>query len=56
MANDIFPAIIEYVNVAIERAKKLEQYQIQNNKKVGSVDANPNTEMYKIVEYFLQYK
>ena len=54
--NDIFPAIIEYVNVAIERAKKLEQYQIQNNKKVGSVDANPNTEMYKIVEYFLQYK
>lgn len=39
---------------AIKRAEKLEKYQLDNNKTIGSVEANPNTEMYKIVNYLLK--
>ena len=46
-----FPEINKNVQKAIESAKKLEKYQIDNNKKIGTIEANPNTEMYKIVEY-----
>ena len=38
---------------AIENAKKLENYQKENNRIIGTVEANPNTEIYKIVEYLL---
>ena len=48
---NIFPEINKNVQKAIESAKKLEKYQIDNNKKIGTIEANPNTEMYKIVEY-----
>lgn len=48
---DIYNIINENVNKAIKNAKKLEKYQIDNNKQIGSVDANPNTEIYKIIEY-----
>lgn len=47
---NIFPDIKDKVYEAIERAKRLERFQLQNNKMIGMVEANPNTEMYKIVE------
>ena len=47
-------AIIEKIDIAINRAKKLEKYQIDNNKRIGTVEANPNTEVYKIVEYLIK--
>ena len=47
---DIYPEIIDRVNKAILNAKKLESYQLQNNKQLQTVEANPYTEMYKIVE------
>lgn len=49
---NIFPDINSHVSFAIENAKRLEKYQKDSNKKIGTVEANPNTEMYKIVEYF----
>ncbi len=51
---NIFPNINSNINVAIENAKQLEKYQKDNNKKIGTVEANPNTEMYKIVEYLIE--
>lgn len=50
---DIYPKINDNVNKAIERAKKLEKYQLDNGKIIGTIEANPNTEMYKIVEELL---
>lgn len=47
---NIFSDIKDKVYEAIERAKRLESFQLQNNKVIGMVEANPNTEMYKIVE------
>lgn len=51
---NIYPDIIEKIDSAIERAKKLEEYQIDNIRKIGTVEANPNTEVYKIVEYLIK--
>jgi len=47
---NIFPDIKDKVYEAIDRAKRLESFQLQNNKIISMVEANPNTEMYKIVE------
>lgn len=51
---NIYPEINDSVNEAIKRAKKLEKYQIENGKSIGTVEANPSTEMYKIVEYLIK--
>lgn len=51
---NIYPEINNNVKTAISRAKKLEKYQMQNGKKLGTVDVNPSTEMYKIVEYLMK--
>ncbi len=51
---NIYPDIIENLNLAIKRAKKLEKYQVDNNHKIGTIEANPNTEVYKIVEYLMR--
>ncbi len=51
---NIFPYINKNIDIAILNAKKLEKYQIDNNKKIGTVEANPNTEMYKIVEFLIK--
>lgn len=51
---NIYPDIIKEIDLAIERAKKLEKYQIDNNRRIGTVEANPNTEVYKIVEYLMK--
>ena len=52
--NIIWPIILMVLGVeGIIRAKKLEKYQLDNNKEIGTVEANPNTEIYKIVEELL---
>ena len=51
---NIYPDIIEKIDLAIDRAKKLEKYQINNKQRIGTVEANPNTEIYKIVEYLMK--
>ena len=48
---NVFVDINRFVNKAIKNAKKLEKFQIDNKKIIGTVEANPSTEMYKIVEY-----
>ena len=51
---NIFSDIKDKVYEAIERAKRLESFQLQNNKTIGMVEANPSTEMYKIVEELIK--
>lgn len=51
---NIYPDICNKVNYAISNAKKLEKYQLQNNRKLQTVEANPYTEMYKIIEELLK--
>lgn len=51
---NIYPDIIEKIDLAIDRAKKLEKYQINSKQRIGTVEANPNTEVYKIVEYLMK--
>lgn len=51
---NIYPDINNNVEIAIKSAKKLEKYHIINDNKIGNVLSNPNTEMYKIVEYLLK--
>ena len=51
---NIFPIIQYNVQEAIKRAEKLEKYQLESNKQIGTVEANPNTEAYKVVNYLLQ--
>ncbi len=48
---DIYNKIVLKTNEAILNAKKLEKYQIANNNIIGNINANPNTEVYKLVEY-----
>lgn len=51
---NIYPDIIKEIDLAIDRAKKIEKYQIDNNRRIGTVEANPNTEVYKIVDYLMK--
>ena len=53
---NIYKEINNKLNDAIIRAKKLEKYQIDNKKEIGTVEANPSTEMYKIIEYLIKNK
>lgn len=47
---NIYSEIKDRMDIAIENSKKLEHYQKQNSKKLQTVEANPYTEMYKMVE------
>ena len=51
---DIYDDIKSNASKAIENAKKLEKYQIENGKKLQSIEANPYTEMYKLVEELMK--
>lgn len=51
---NIYPDIIKKIDSAIDRAKKLEKYQNDNNRRIGTVESNPNTEVYKIVEHLMK--
>ena len=33
---------------------QLEKHQIDNNQTIGTVEANPSTEMYKVVDYLIK--
>ena len=50
---NIYPDIKDKMDIAIKNAKKLERYQKDNNVKIGTVKANPSTEIYKIIEYLI---
>ncbi len=50
---NIYPDIKDKMDIAIKNAKKLERYQKDNNVKIGTVEANPSTEIYKIIEYLI---
>lgn len=51
---NIFSDINKNINKAIDSAKKLEKHQLENGKIIGTVEANPSTEIYKIVEELLK--
>lgn len=51
---NIYLEINDKVDYAIERAKKLELFQKDNGRIIGRVESNPNTEVYKIVEYLIK--
>lgn len=51
---NIYPEINDKVNIAISNAKKLEKFQLKNNKKLQTVEANPYTEVYKLIEELLK--
>lgn len=50
---NIYPDIKDKMDIAIKNAKKLERYQKDNNVKIGTVEANPSTEIYKVIEYLI---
>ena len=50
-SKDVFSLIQHKTNDAIKNAKLLEQYHQQEGRKVQSVESNPSTEVYKIVEF-----
>lgn len=50
---NIYLDINKYTLSAVKRAKMLEQYQLKNGNIIGTVEANPNTEIYKIIEDLL---
>ncbi len=47
---DIYEDILNNIDTAILRAKKLENFQIENKKILQMVETNPYTNVYKIVE------
>ena len=47
---NIYPFINNNINKACERAKTLEKYHVTNNRNIESVEANPHSDVYKIVE------
>ena len=51
---NIYPNIIDKINFAMDNAKRLEIHQLNNKRKIGMVEANPNTEIYKIVEELIR--
>lgn len=52
---DIYLDINNNVDIAIDRAIKLEKYQQDNNFVIGTTFANPSTEVYKIVSHLINY-
>ena len=51
---NIYPEIKDRVDIAISNSKKLEKFQLQNNRKLQMVEANPYTEVYKLIEELLK--
>lgn len=47
---NIYPVIYDKTKVAYNNAKKLEKYQLNNNKDIKSVEANPHTDIYQIID------
>lgn len=53
---DVYNLLEKYTKVAIENSKKLEEYQLNNLKKLNAIECNPYTSVYKPVEYLLNRK
>ena len=53
---NVYNYIFENTNTAVLRAKKLIKYQLENKKTIGTVEANPCTEIYQLVERLLDEK
>lgn len=51
---NIFPELVDKLSNAITNSKKLEKEQIKNGYKLRTVEANPYTEVYKIVEELIK--
>ena len=49
---NIYPIISGHMHDAIKRAKRLEKYQLELKRVIKSVDANPHSEVYKILHEF----
>lgn len=50
-ANDVFPILEEYVDVAVRRAKQLEEYHLKNGNMLPlGITVNPYTEVYHLIE------
>lgn len=47
---DVYDILLSLQEKAIANAKRLEEYNVQNNKKIHSVEFMPSTEVYKIIE------
>lgn len=47
---DIYPLICNNTKKAIINAKRLEKFQLENGRKLQTVETNPYTEVYKIIE------
>lgn len=51
---DVYSIINGKLNIAIQNAKKVEKYQIENKKNINSEDANPHTSVYKVIEELIK--
>ena len=51
---NIFPAVSERTETAIQNAIRLEQYHDNQGHRKSSIERNPSTEMYKVIEFILR--
>lgn len=47
---NMYPIIVSKTKIAYNNAKKLEKYQIDNGRIIESVEANPHSDVYKIID------
>lgn len=50
---NIYPEIVDNTKTAIKNAKKLAEFQKSQQKSPQTVECNPHTEVYKIIEEFI---
>lgn len=50
---NVYPKLVSKTQAAIEHCKRLEREQINNGKTLSSVECNPYTSVYKLVEYLI---
>ncbi len=48
---NIYPVIKDQQDTAIQHAMRLEQFHHEQGRSVHSVDSNPSSEMYKVIEF-----
>ena len=46
----MYPIIVEKTKDAYNNAKRLEKYQMDNGRNIESVEANPHSDVYKIID------
>ena len=46
----MYPIIVDKTKEAYDNAKKLEKYQKENNRDIQSVEANPHSDIYQIID------